>query len=749
MFLCLLVLSSSVIYSLDFGSKFVRLAKQKPGRQVEIVTNDQSSRHTPNYLAYISDSDEPNLRGIEWVVGVDAERAIRKNPSHGVHNPFNYLNNPKDYPLKNITPTEGIAIALTTYLKSFKRKNDKIIITVPTVFSPHARRNLMNAFKLIGISTAQIINSNSALAALYAVEKLPISDNVTKTVLFIDSGAIQTELSLFKFVRTNKSVEITLQDYRFTDEIGGDYIDDILFNWTLTKLKRPALEVEYPAIRRSVIKAKERLAAGSSTVIDVTEDFGQQITLTNDDVNTMCAEMINKFEKLIENITADEVELIGGCTRLPSLSDPIKRTFGESAHRSLNSDEAVALGAVYFGGIQSGLINGAVLHFIKPSLYGMTFETGGKDIVVFSPGDLIERKIVKIRKFTDFNVTLKITRDPTKFPRIKTSLVPTKDEVYADIQLVNLSKFTRSITSQIDKSTKPFLSFMFDVSQTLDSLDYISAALTANVTVNMTIENESINQVSQTSWKLATEVTYRDSEMDFNSSKTLLDGIRGYRRSIANHRKAFNDLMNFIIDMNEKLNYNQDMIEVTTEEERQVIKELLSRERQTVDLQGQHVSAEDLEKRKNLIKETIGSTLTKFDEFSRRPRAVADLQKVIAKAEKALDTATTDNDTINEVIEYINGSKSLIDDIAQMDNKTVPTITVKKINQRRTNLAMKITNLRSPPRKPKQKYFEKDPSAYAVQLEYKKNQTSIDEHTLKDNETVTEEIDQKEDNKEL
>jgi hypothetical protein len=43
------------------------------------------------------------------------------------------------------------------------------------------------------MSTAQLLDSNAAVATLSAVERLKNGENVTQTVLFVDIGAVQTE----------------------------------------------------------------------------------------------------------------------------------------------------------------------------------------------------------------------------------------------------------------------------------------------------------------------------------------------------------------------------------------------------------------------------------------------------------------------------------------------------------------------------------------------------------------------------
>jgi hypothetical protein len=81
----------SRIYALDFGTQNVRIAIGTPGKPIEIQANAQSSRATPNFLAYAPSSSDDTLSGAQWVVGVDAERIVQRNSSRGTSNPFYYL----------------------------------------------------------------------------------------------------------------------------------------------------------------------------------------------------------------------------------------------------------------------------------------------------------------------------------------------------------------------------------------------------------------------------------------------------------------------------------------------------------------------------------------------------------------------------------------------------------------------------------------------------------------------------------
>jgi molecular chaperone DnaK len=49
----------------------------------------------------------------------------------------------------------------------------------------------------------------------------------------------------------------------------------------------------------------------------------------------------------------DEVVLVGGQTRMPKVQETVKTIFGKEAHKGVNPDEVVAVGAAIQGGVLS------------------------------------------------------------------------------------------------------------------------------------------------------------------------------------------------------------------------------------------------------------------------------------------------------------------------------------------------------------------------------------------------------------
>jgi molecular chaperone DnaK len=67
----------------------------------------------------------------------------------------------------------------------------------------------------------------------------------------------------------------------------------------------------------------------------------------------------------------DEVILVGGMTRMPSVQAKVKGIFGKEPSRTVNPDEAVALGAAIQAGVLAGEVGDIVLLDVSPLTLGL------------------------------------------------------------------------------------------------------------------------------------------------------------------------------------------------------------------------------------------------------------------------------------------------------------------------------------------------------------------------------------------
>src|SRR5437879_11159059 len=79
----------------------------------------------------------------------------------------------------------------------------------------------------------------------------------------------------------------------------------------------------------------------------------------------------------------DEVVLVGGQTRMPKVQDLVKQLFGKEAHKGVNPDEVVAVGAAIQGGVLAGEVKDILLLDVTPLSLGV--ETLGGVMTVLIP----------------------------------------------------------------------------------------------------------------------------------------------------------------------------------------------------------------------------------------------------------------------------------------------------------------------------------------------------------------------------
>ena len=72
----------------------------------------------------------------------------------------------------------------------------------------------------------------------------------------------------------------------------------------------------------------------------------------------------------------DEVVLVGGQTRMPKVQEKVTQLFGKEAHKGVNPDEVVAIGAAIQAGVLSGDVKGVSSSTSHPLSLGVETQGG-------------------------------------------------------------------------------------------------------------------------------------------------------------------------------------------------------------------------------------------------------------------------------------------------------------------------------------------------------------------------------------
>ena len=134
-------------------------------------------------------------------------------------------------------------------------------------------------------------------------------------------------------------------------------------------------------------KAKIELSSTTQTDIDLpflTADKSGpkhlKLKITRAKLESLVEDLLNRTLKPCESclkdsgLTKDKVDdiiLVGGMTRMPKVMDIVKKFYGKDPVKSVNPDEAVAVGAAIQGGILRGDVKDVVLLDVTPLSLGI------------------------------------------------------------------------------------------------------------------------------------------------------------------------------------------------------------------------------------------------------------------------------------------------------------------------------------------------------------------------------------------
>ncbi|KAG2448832.1 hypothetical protein HYH02_006183 [Chlamydomonas schloesseri] len=285
------------------------------------------------------------------------------------------------------------------------------VITVPAYFGQRQRQAMADAADLAGLNLMGLINTHTAAALQYGIER--DFANRSQTILLYDMGSGTTEVALVKYsTYTVKEAgkpkvynQLEVRDVDWDDSLGGNMLDMALARHFAAefsdKAKLPGVDVtQLPKamakLRRQVRRTKEMLSANSAAPCTVEElydgkDF--QSSITRDDFEVLAADFFTRaaapLKRIIERNSLkpediDAVELIGGGSRVPRLQAALSEALGgRGLDRHLDADEAIALGAGLFAANLSTSFRLRKFGMVDLTMYGVSLSL---DHVVLGEG---------------------------------------------------------------------------------------------------------------------------------------------------------------------------------------------------------------------------------------------------------------------------------------------------------------------------------------------------------------------------
>ncbi len=369
------------IIGIDLGTTNSCVSVMEGGEPV-VIANAEGARTTPSVVAFSKTG--------ERMVGQVAKRQAITNPDRTISSIKRDMGTGRTIKIDNkqFTPQEISAMILT------KLKEDaqnylgepvtEAVITVPAYFSDAQRQATKDAGKIAGLDVKRIINEPTAAAFAYGMDK-----EHEQKIMVYDLGGGTFDVSILDIGDGVFEVLATSGNNR----LGGDDFDQRVITWMAEEFKKSNgidLTKDKMALQRlkeAAEKAKIDLSGLTISSINlpfITADANGplhlDLTLTRAKFNELTADLVEKTmgptrqaikDSGLSPDKIDKVLLVGGSTRIPAVADAVKNYIGKEAHKGINPDECVAVGAAIQGGVLVGDVKGIVLLDITPLSLGV------------------------------------------------------------------------------------------------------------------------------------------------------------------------------------------------------------------------------------------------------------------------------------------------------------------------------------------------------------------------------------------
>ncbi|MEA5508279.1 molecular chaperone DnaK [Crocosphaera sp. UHCC 0190] len=260
------------------------------------------------------------------------------------------------------------------------------IITVPAYFTDAQRQATKDAGTIAGLDVLRIVNEPTAAALAYGLDK----QDEEQYILVFDLGGGTFDVSILQLGNGVFEVKATAGN----NHLGGDDFDNVIVRWMAENFKTKENidlsgdKMALQRLREAAEKAKIELSSMLNTSINLpfitadetgpkhleTELSRSQFEELTKHLSHATLEPLNQALHDCE-LNAQELErviLVGGSTRMPAIHRVIQQVFPNSQmDRSINPDEAVALGAAIQGGVLGGEVKDVLLLDVTPLSLGI------------------------------------------------------------------------------------------------------------------------------------------------------------------------------------------------------------------------------------------------------------------------------------------------------------------------------------------------------------------------------------------
>ncbi|KJH52500.1 DnaK family protein [Dictyocaulus viviparus] len=356
---------------------------------IEVITNDYSLHATPSCVSFgpksrsmgvaarqsVNTNFKNTIINFKQMIGRKFSDAVTQKfipfvPCEVIQTANDEIGFKVSYRDKQsiFTPEQILAALLTklkdiieSQLKDVKKVTD-CVVTVPSYFTDVQRRATQAAIQFAGLNALRVMNESTAIALAYGIYKqdLPEESAKPRHVVFLDVGHTSTQASLVAFNKGKLQMLGSTHDL----DIGGLWLDDLLREHFREMFKKNfgVDAKESPRAWLRLLDECERLKkqmSANQTPIPISiecflHDKDVSGKMQRSEFEDLAAPLFEKIRNLlirllneagIQKENVDEIEMIGGSSRIPAIRRIVHEVFGKDPKTTMNLDEAVARGA--------------------------------------------------------------------------------------------------------------------------------------------------------------------------------------------------------------------------------------------------------------------------------------------------------------------------------------------------------------------------------------------------------------------
>ena len=363
------------------------------GGEPTVIANAEGFRTTPSVVAFTKDG--------EVLIGETAKRQAVTNVDRTIASVKRHMGTSwtKEIDGKKYTPQE-ISARILMKLKAdaeqyLGEKVTDAVITVPAYFNDSERQATKEAGEIAGLNVLRIINEPTAAALAYGLDK----GKEDELILVFDLGGGTFDVSLLEVGKDEDFSTIQVRATAGDNRLGGDDWDQRIVDYLVTKFKEStgvdvsSDKIALQRLKEAAEQAKKELSSKTQTSVQLpylslTENGPANLdeTLTRAQFENMTSDLLARCEKPFSDVIKEagikvsdisHVVLVGGSTRMPAVSELVKKlTGGKDPNKGVNPDEVVAVGAAIQAGVLMGERKDVLLIDVTPLSLGIETKGG-------------------------------------------------------------------------------------------------------------------------------------------------------------------------------------------------------------------------------------------------------------------------------------------------------------------------------------------------------------------------------------